>query len=383
MKKYKKLISLLLIIQLSITLVSCSRSLETSIEDSLGNKTAPNLPTNASSLDEFVPPDWEVLEQGEFDFNNDGYTDYVVVINSIYEKEYEADMGYDGKIYPRTLFVIFSNGENNYDLTYKNSDIISVDMHGLTCCGFNIPKIECSEKSFVITNFHGNNATSSYITDVNYFTYDDKEWRITKNTEKFHRTAFIHYDGAEVDDDGNLIIDINIPGIVEVEKDFETNLITHRDMLIKPNDVENEDTKYFTFEYEFFDHKNNKSTGFGSDFLTEFEDDTYKYFTFTHFNKFFDDGDAIPNISIKRLNKTNNTEEIIFEYYMKEKGENYKVHRYNGDLVFDYALGFVFLEGNKIIVRLEDKYDGVKKIYRVNLNGFTTEYIGWNGVYWL
>jgi len=170
---------------------------------------------------------------------------------------------------------------------------------------------------------------------------------------------------------------------VEVVKDFETNLIKHRDMLVKPGDVEKEDTEYFTFEYNFFDYKNNKSNGFGSDFLTEFEDDIYKYSTFTDFDKFFEDGNAIPNISIKRLNKTNNTEEIVFEYSMKEKGENYKVHHYNGDLIFDCALGFVFLEENEIIVRLEDKYESVKKIYRVNLVDCTTEYIGWNGTYWL
>ena len=363
-------------------LVSCTHNLESLVGELFDDTTVPNLPTSASSLDEFIPPDWEVLDQSEFDFNNDGYADYVVVINNQYESEYEADMGYDGKIYPRTLFVIFSNGENNYDLVYQNSSIISVDMHGLTCCGYNIPTIECSEKSFVLTNFHGNNASSSYITEVYYFTYNANEWQISKSVKKFHRTAFIYYDGAEVDDDGNLIIDTNIPGIVEVEKDFETNLIKHRDMLTNDTN-ESEETEYFTFEYEFFDHKNSASNAFGSDFLAEFEDDIYKYFTFTDFDSFFDDGDVIPNISIKRLNKITDTEEVVFEYYMKEKDENFKIHHYNGDLVFDYVVGFVFLEGNEMIVRLEDKYEGAKKIYCVDLVASTTEFIGRNGIYWL
>ena len=382
MKNFKKLIGLLFIIQLMTMLVSCSDNFAAYIGDLADNTNLPDLPANAASFNEFIPADWEVLTQCEFDFNNDSYMDYVAVINSKHEKEYEADMGYEGEIYPRTLFAVLSKDENNYDLTYKNSNIISVDMHGLTCCGYNIPKLECSEKSFVLTNFHGNNATSSYMSDIYYFTYSDNEWQILKHTEKFHRTAFIYDDNSEVSENGKLIINTDIPGIVEIEKDFEANLIKHRDKLT--NDIElDENTEYFTFEYEFFDHQNSDSNGYGSDFGAEFEDDVYKYFIFTDFDKLFDDGDVIPNIAIKRLNKATDTEEIIFEYYMTEKGDNFERNYYNGDLKFDYKLGFVFLEDNEMIIRLEDEYENAKKIYRVNLSDLKAEYIGRHGIYWL
>ena len=377
MKKFKKLINLLLIIQLLVMLVACSPSLDTVENDLPEDTNAPVLPISASSVNEFIPPEWEVLEQSEFDFNNDGYADYVVVINSKHEKEYETE-GYDGEIYPRTLFVVFSSGENNYELVYQNSGIIDVDMHGLTCCGYNIPTVECAEKSFVLTNFTGNNASSSYSTDVYYFTYDN-EWQIAKHAKKYHRTAFIiedDDDDVQVDEDGKLIIDTNVPSIAEIEKDFTTNIIKHRDMLTK-DDNETE----FAFEYEFFDEKND-GYGFGSEFLTQFENDTYKYFVFSDFEKLSDGGGVIPNISIKRLNKTNNKEEVVFAYYMEKKGENVSYH-YSGNAKFDYTLGFVFLQGNEMIVRLEDGYDNVKKIYRVNLDDFTAEYIGLNWTYWL
>lgn len=83
----------------------------------------PVLPKTGGSLADFVPEGWRMMDSVELDFNEDGYSDYVGVL--------EADIpkaSYWG--YPRILFAVASVGEDGYHLEFQDINLIRTGIEG-------------------------------------------------------------------------------------------------------------------------------------------------------------------------------------------------------------------------------------------------------------
>lgn len=84
-------------------------------------KEAPQLPETGGRLEDFVPEGWELLDSVELDFNEDGISDYVGVLEGNVEDGGGA-VGYQG--YPRILFAAASDGTERYRLDFQDSNLI-------------------------------------------------------------------------------------------------------------------------------------------------------------------------------------------------------------------------------------------------------------------
>lgn len=86
----------------------------------------PQLPDSGSQLADFVPESWELLDSVELDFNEDGISDYVGVLESTLAGGEE--LRYQGC--PRILFAIASDGINQYRLDFQDSNLINTREEG-------------------------------------------------------------------------------------------------------------------------------------------------------------------------------------------------------------------------------------------------------------
>jgi len=68
----------------------------------------PELPVFANSIDSFVPANWTLLDSVKSDYNGDGLTDIVGVLDCISDN--------DNIWYPRILFAAFKTAEGKYSL---------------------------------------------------------------------------------------------------------------------------------------------------------------------------------------------------------------------------------------------------------------------------
>lgn len=88
---------------------------------------APELPETGAELADFVPEGWKILDSAELDFNRDGLTDYVGVL----EKSM-TDMG-DYMAYqegPRILFAIASQESGPYRLDFQDANLVRTREEG-------------------------------------------------------------------------------------------------------------------------------------------------------------------------------------------------------------------------------------------------------------
>ena len=85
-------------------------------------KEAQQLPETGGQLTDFVPDGWELLDSVELDFNEDGVSDYVGVLQAVMEDE-EGVQTYLLE-YPRVLFAIASGGEEGYRLDFQDVNVI-------------------------------------------------------------------------------------------------------------------------------------------------------------------------------------------------------------------------------------------------------------------
>ncbi|MCM1267618.1 MAG: hypothetical protein NC302_06905 [Bacteroidales bacterium] len=81
-------------------------------------KAAPTLPETGKQLADFVPEGWELWDSVELDFNEDGITDYVGVL----QEDPPEDEIFQGC--PRILFAIAGDGAEGYRLDFQNADVI-------------------------------------------------------------------------------------------------------------------------------------------------------------------------------------------------------------------------------------------------------------------
>lgn len=85
-------------------------------------KEAPRLPETGGQLMDFVPDGWELFDSVELDFNEDGISDYVGVLQAVMEDE-EGGQTYLLQ-YPRVLFAIVGEGKAGYRLNFQDMNVI-------------------------------------------------------------------------------------------------------------------------------------------------------------------------------------------------------------------------------------------------------------------
>ena len=85
-------------------------------------KEAPLLSETGSRLTDFVPEGWELWDNVELDFNEDGIPDYVGVLQAALTDE-DGDQTFQLE-YPRILFAVASDGTAGYCLDFQNVNVI-------------------------------------------------------------------------------------------------------------------------------------------------------------------------------------------------------------------------------------------------------------------
>lgn len=95
-------------------------------EEETAPREIPQLPETARELAGFVPEGWEIMDSVELDFNEDGVTDYVGVLEAASTDEEEAR--YPGE--PRILFAVASEGTKGYRLDFQDINLIRTRTEG-------------------------------------------------------------------------------------------------------------------------------------------------------------------------------------------------------------------------------------------------------------
>ena len=80
----------------------------------------PSLPQTGAKLVDFIPEGWTLLDSAALDFNRDGHTDYVGVLDASGE-DIPSDTS---SITPRILFAVASCGENSLRLDFQDENLI-------------------------------------------------------------------------------------------------------------------------------------------------------------------------------------------------------------------------------------------------------------------
>lgn len=95
-------------------------------EEDSAPREIPQLPETARELAGFVPEGWEIMDSVELDFNEDGVTDYVGVLEAVSTDE--EDTWYPGE--PRILFAAAGEGTKGYRLDFQNINLIRTRTEG-------------------------------------------------------------------------------------------------------------------------------------------------------------------------------------------------------------------------------------------------------------
>lgn len=129
----------------------------------------PQLPDTGRKLVDFVPEGWELLDSVELDFNQDGVSDYVGVLEI-------ADQAS-----PRILFAIASDGNDAYRLDFQNINLILSSNEGGAYGDPYLP-LTADGTSFTTYAYGGSSWRGE---DTNTYTYRDGEWWLTSSEYTF------------------------------------------------------------------------------------------------------------------------------------------------------------------------------------------------------
>lgn len=86
----------------------------------------PALPEEGRGIADFVPDGWKLLDSTGTDFNGDGITDYIGVLETEGSMDIGGQMGWP----PRILFAAASIGEGRYRLDFQNENLIRTRSEG-------------------------------------------------------------------------------------------------------------------------------------------------------------------------------------------------------------------------------------------------------------
>ena len=141
-------------------------------------KEVSQLPGIGRQLDDFVPEGWELLDSIELDFNEDGISDYVGVLEA-------APIQMEGYVmrpdYPRILFAIASDGTGGYCLDFQDINLIRTRDEGGIYGDPYLPLT--AELTSFTTHTYGGSAWR-WSEDYTY-TYQDGIWWLTLSEETY------------------------------------------------------------------------------------------------------------------------------------------------------------------------------------------------------
>ncbi|MCM1251460.1 MAG: DUF5050 domain-containing protein [Clostridium sp.] len=147
------------------------------------SEIAPQLPDSGGQLADFVPDGWELLDSVELDFNEDGLSDYVGVLEHI-RIDTEEHSDYQDYEYPRILFAIAGETAEKYRLDFQNSNLIRTAYEG----GVHGDPYQplTAEKTAFTTSAYGGSAWRW--SDIYTYTYREGVWRLTlsEHTYGYH-----------------------------------------------------------------------------------------------------------------------------------------------------------------------------------------------------
>lgn len=132
------------------------------------------LPQRGVSLSDFVPEGWVLLDSVELDFNEDGITDYVGVLEVLRDKDWDwEESGPSFDFYNlRILFAVASDGPGQYRLDFQDENLIPTRAEGGSYGDPYLPPT--AEGTSFTTHEYGGSAWRNSI-DCTY-TYRDGGW---------------------------------------------------------------------------------------------------------------------------------------------------------------------------------------------------------------
>ncbi len=142
-------------------------------------KEVPRLPDTGRQLADFVPEGWEILDSVMLDFNEDGVSDYVGVLQET--ELYMTDYNINPADYPRILFAIAGDGAKGYRLDFQNSSLVYGRGGALTAEG----------TSFTVHTTYGSllrwspDDPASRGTHDDTYTFCDGNWRRTASVATY------------------------------------------------------------------------------------------------------------------------------------------------------------------------------------------------------
>ena len=142
------------------------------------SKEVPQLPGTGKKLEDFVPEGWELLDSVELDFNEDGTTDYVGVLQ-------EAMVHMDGywtyQGYPRILFAIAGDGTKRYRLNFQDINLIRTRDEGGV---YGDPYLPLTAEGVSFTTHMYGGSAWRWSEDFTY-TYREGSWWLTSSEETY------------------------------------------------------------------------------------------------------------------------------------------------------------------------------------------------------
>lgn len=136
--------------------------------------TRPKIPSKGKQISDFVPQNWELFDSVTLDFNQDGISDYVGVLE--YSKEDEFDTYNEETLFfPRILFAIASEGESSYRLDFQDVNLIRTREEG-GVYGDPYEPLTAEGTSFTTHSFGG--SAWKWSEDFTY-TYQEGIWYLT------------------------------------------------------------------------------------------------------------------------------------------------------------------------------------------------------------
>ena len=137
----------------------------------------PKLPEKGQKLSDFVPEGWELIDSTELDFNQDQITDYVGVLNVIWQE----DGQYKYWKCPRILFAVASSEEGQYLLSFQDENLIRNSNEGGVFGDPYLP-LTAENTSFTTHSFGG--SAWKWSEDYTY-DYKDGTWYLTKSENTY------------------------------------------------------------------------------------------------------------------------------------------------------------------------------------------------------
>ena len=145
--------------------------------------TIPELRAKGQKLSDFIPEGWELIDNVTLDFNKDGLTDYVGVLQAVWREELQDSYWQ----YPRILFAVASDRDGQYDLSFQDANLIRTGEEG---GAFGDPYLPLTAEgtSFTTSSYGG----SAWRWGEEYtYTYKDGTWYLTQSETFYGYGSYI------------------------------------------------------------------------------------------------------------------------------------------------------------------------------------------------